>query len=264
MDSRAYILHLTSWRDTSVLMDVLCRERGRLRVAARGIKGKKRSPMAGVLRAFVPLHIQLNQRRDYYYLTDADALAPAWSLPGDAALCALYCNELLLRLLPEHDGHDSLFDCYERSLQALSVAAADEAQSGPVLRTFEWALLSELGYGIALDCDETGNTLLPDRRYQVHPEHGILPVEAAQTGFLGSDLLAFADHNWTHQPSEAKRLLRLLLAAHLGTKPLQTRELWRARQVLKQLADEPVATGDAALLADDESACDTATIVQNK
>ncbi|MFN4291647.1 MAG: DNA repair protein RecO [Permianibacter sp.] len=248
MDSRAYILHLTPWRDTSVLMDVLCRERGRLRVAARGIKGKKRSPMVGVLQAFVPLHIQLNQRRDYFYLTDADALAPAWPLPGDAALCALYCNELLLRLLPDHDGHDSLFDCYERSLQALSTAAADETQTASVLRRFEWTLLSELGYGIALDCDEAGNALLPERYYQVHPEHGILPADATQTGFLGSDLLAFANHNWVHQPSEAKRLLRLLLAAHLGTKPLQTRALWRARRVLKQLADEPVAAADTAPL----------------
>lgn len=264
MDSRAYILHLTPWRDTSVLMDVLCRERGRLRVAARGIKGKKRSPMAGVLQAFVPLHIQLNQRRDYFYLTDADALAPAWSLPGDAALCALYCNELLLRLLPERDGHDSLFDCYERSLQALSAAAADESQTGPVLRSFEWALLSELGYGIALDCDEAGNALAPACRYQVHPEQGILPADAAHVSFLGSDLLAYADHNWSHQPTEAKRLLRLLLAAHLGTKPLQTRELWRARQVLKQLADEPVVAADAGCRVEEQAEPLAITTVVNK
>lgn len=253
MDSRAYILHLTPWRDTSVLMDVLCRERGRLRVAARGIKGRKRSPLAGLLQPFVPLHIQLNRRRDYYYLTDADALARPWSLVADAGLCALYCNELLLRLLPEHDGHDSLFDAYERSLQALSVAA-DEPQSARVLRTFEWTLLSELGYGIALDTDEDGVTLQPEQRYQVHPERGIHLADVQNGSFLGRDLLAFADHNWAQQPAEAKRLLRQLLASHLGPKPLQTRELWRARQVLKQLADEGAAAAASELGAADAMA----------
>ena len=238
MDSRAYILHVKPWRDSSVLMDVFCRERGRLRVAARGIKGKKRSPLAGLLQPFVPLHIQLSRRHDYFYLNDADALAVAWALPADAGLCALYCNELLLRLLPEQDSHDSLFDCYERCLQALSEPTADEPQLAHVLREFEWALLTELGYGIALDCDETGDELRATGRYQVHAERGIHAAEVLNGSFLGRDLQAFAQHNWSHQPAEAKRLLRLLLAAHLGAQPLQTRELWRARQLLKQLADE--------------------------
>lgn len=239
MDSRAYILHVKPWRDSSVLMDVFCRERGRLRVAARGVKGKKRSPLAGVLQAFVPLHIQLNQRRDYYYLTDADALAVPWLLPADSALCALYCNELLIRLLPEQDGHPGLFDGYEQTLQQLSVQNGDEPATALSLRRFEWSLLTDLGYGIALDSDEEGCAIEPTVRYQVHPERGIHCADSITGSFAGADLLAWADHQWQQQPGEAKRLLRLLLAAHLGTAPLHTRELWRARQVLKQLADEP-------------------------
>ncbi len=241
MDSRAYILHVRPWRDTSVLMDVFCRERGRLRVAARGVKGRKRSPLAGLLQAFAPLHIQLNRHHDYLYLTDADLLAPAWPLLADAGLCALYCNELLMRLLPEQDSHEALFDVYESSLQQLSHGAVDESQTAQVLRTFEWALLAELGYGIALETDEQGEPLRPGHRYQVHAERGIFVADMPTGSFLADDLLAFAAHNWSHQPVEAKRLLRLLLAAHLGPQPLHTRELWRARQVLKQLADEPVA-----------------------
>ena len=245
MDSRAYILHIKPWRDTSVLMDVFCRERGRLRVAARGVKGKKRSPLAGLLQAFVPLHIQLNRRHDYYYLTDADALAVAWTLPADSGLCALYCNELLLRLLPEQDSHEALFDCYERSLQQLSLGH-DELRTAAVLRAFEWALLTDLGYGIALDMDAQGDALQPDWRYQVHVEHGIYRADSLTGSFLGGDLLAFAAHNWAQQPAEAKRLLRLLLAAHLGPEPLHTRELWRARQVLKQLADDTATVAASA------------------
>lgn len=238
MDSRAYVLHLKPWRDTSILMDVFCRDRGRLRVAARGIKGKKRSPLAGTLQAFVPLQIQLNQRRDFFYLVDADTLAPAWPLPADSGLCALYCNELLLRLLPEQDGHEALFDSYEHCLQQLGQHAGNDARSANVLRVFEWALLTELGYGIALGYDENGAPLQPGQRYQVHTERGISINNLDSGSYLADDLLAFADHNWQHQPAEAKRLLRALLAAHLGPEPLHTRELWRARQVLKQLADE--------------------------
>ncbi len=245
MDSRAYILHVRPWRDTSVLMDVFCRERGRLRVAARGVKGRKRSPLAGLLQAFVPLHIQLSRHHDYFYLSDAEPLAPAWSLPADAGLCALYCNELLMRLLPEQDSHEALFDGYESSLQQLSQdqICSDqlvESLTAVVLRKFEWMLLVDLGYGIALETDEHGEPLQRGSRYQVHAERGIFVAETAASSFLADDLLAFADHNWAHQPGEAKRLLRLLLAAHLGPQPLHTRELWRARQVLKQLADEPL------------------------
>lgn len=239
MDSRAYILHVKPWRDSSVLMDVFCRERGRLRVAARGVKGKKRSPLTGLLQAFVPLHIQLNQRRDYYYLTDADALAVPWLLPADSSLCALYCNELLIRLLPEQDGHPDLFDLYEQTLQRLSVQSGDESATALTLRQFEWALLTDLGYGIALDSDEEGQAVSSAMRYQVHPERGIHCAESSPGSFAGADLLAWAEQRWQQQSQEAKRLLRLLLAAHLGATPLHTRELWRARQVLKQLADEP-------------------------
>ncbi|NQD37361.1 DNA repair protein RecO [Permianibacter sp. IMCC34836] len=239
MDARAYILHVKPWRDTSVLLEVFCRERGRLRVAARGVKGKRRSPIAGLLQAFIPLHLQLNASRDYLYLQDAEALAPGWPLSPDIALCALYCNELLLRLLPEQDSHPQLFDDYERSLQLLALSQGDDSVIANCLRQFEWALLSELGYGIALDCDEQGEPVRAGQCYRVDADIGIIGSAPVAGGFSGDDLLAFADHNWPANPTEAKRLLRLLLAAHLGSEPLHTRELWRARQVLKQLADEP-------------------------
>lgn len=242
MDARAYILHLKPWRDTSVLLDVFCRERGRLRVAARGVKGKKRSPLSGLLQAFIPLHLQLSRSGDYLYLTDADALATPWTLTPNTSLCALYCNELLLRLLPEQDSQPQLFDAYERSLQLLSLHHAEEAGTAVCLRQFEWALLIELGYGIALDCDDQGAAVVAGTRYQVNADSGISAAAATITAtgsFAGDDLLAWRDHNWHIHPTEAKRLLRLLLAAHLGTEPLHTRELWRARQVLKQLVDEP-------------------------
>lgn len=263
MDSRAYLLHSRPWRETSVLLDVFCHERGRLRVAARGIKGKRRSPLTGVLQAFTPLHLQLNLSRDYYYLTDAEPLAPAWPLAVDSSLCALYCNELLMRLLPERDSHPTLYDHYERTLQQLSQAGGRDPATAICLREFEWLLLTELGYGIALDCDETGAALQRGARYRLDVERGIYrgtrgasetkgSSEAGAPGgtndpnesrdpdsFAADDLLAFAAHNWAQQPQEAKRLLRQLLAAHLGPEPLHTRELWRSRQVLKQLVDDP-------------------------
>lgn len=173
----AVTLHVRPYRETSVLLDTWLREQGRYAVIARGVRvaGKARrhaelSPLALNLLELAGSGAVLSLRSH-----DTQRQFP---LSGPLALrSALYLNELLLRLLPEHDPHPDLFDQYIDTLGDWSAhpewTAIDYACC---LRRFECALLDELGYGLVWDMTVDGEALDPDASYQVDPEQGVLPT----------------------------------------------------------------------------------------
>jgi DNA repair protein RecO (recombination protein O) len=149
----------------------------------------------------------------------------AW-LEGEALFSGLYLNELLIRLLPAEDPHPGVFEHYAATLSALAEGRALE----PLLRSFEWRLLDDLGYGFALDADVNGEPLAADGMYRLQVDAGLERVYLLQPGlFQGAELLAMAEADWTAPGalSAAKRLMRQALAVHLGGKPLVSRELFR-------------------------------------
>jgi len=229
----AYVLHSRPWKETSLLLDVFSAELGNLRVAARGVKGKKRSPLTGLLQPFQLLSITVNRSHDYYYLQRADLQTPAPILKGNASLCALYCNELLQRLLPEQDPHLSIFAAYQQTLEQLSEGETLD----PALRQFEWHLLNELGY--AIDCVSTrdGQSVVAENYYRVHEDGVTLAASRDNTCFSGGALLAIANEQWRQSAREIKQIFRQLLSNHLGNKPLQSRELWLAKIRLQSLVE---------------------------
>ena len=65
--------------------------------------------------------------------------------------------------------------------------------------------------------------------YRWQADSGFLPIGHWQPGaFLGSELLAMADADWSTPGAlaAAKRLMRQALAPHLGGRPLVSRELF--------------------------------------
>ena len=148
-------------------------------------------------------------------------------MTGKILSCGFYLNELLLRLLPEHDPHPGVFAAYERSLARLAEGEhLDEA-----LRFFELALLQEIGYGLLLDCDaESGAAIRPECHYDYRVEQGpVASAPGAQT-LRGATLLGLRDGllPGPAETGEAKRLMRRLINHHLGGRPLKSRELFAA------------------------------------
>ena len=78
-------------------------------------------------------------------------------LAGRGLMCGFYLNELLLRLLPRDDPHETLFDFYAEALRALSLGG----EQAPILRSFEKRLLAELGYAPLLERKPTGAPIEP-------------------------------------------------------------------------------------------------------
>jgi DNA repair protein RecO (recombination protein O) len=217
----AYVLHSRPYRENSALVDFITPQ-GRLRAVLRSAKGKAGS----LARPFVPLDVEFRGRGELKNVGRMEGAGIAAWLEGEALFSGLYLNELLIRLLPAEDPHPGVFEHYAATLTALAEGRALE----PLLRSFEWRLLDDLGYGFALDADVNGEPLAADGMYRLQVDAGLERVYLLQPGlFQGAELLAMAEADWTAPGalSAAKRLMRQALAVHLGGKPLVSRELFR-------------------------------------
>lgn len=220
-----FVLHQRPFRDTSLLLEVLSRDHGRVGLVARGARGP-RSRMKGVLQPFRPLLLSWQLRGELGTLTAAenDTAAPAAFPGGETLLGLYYLNELLLRLTARLDPHPGLYPGYARAVAAL----AARAPLAPELRRFEKRLLDVLGYGPELRFDAAGQPIDPDRAYSYLPESGLAPCREDATGALrGASLLALAADEFPdgRALADARRLLRAALDVHLEGRPLKTREL---------------------------------------
>lgn len=228
----AYILHSRPYRDSSLILEVFCAEYGRLSLVSKGARRRSRGgSSAALLQPFVPLLLSFTGRSEMKTLTQVEAAGTSLALRGDRLFSAMYLNELLMRLLHRHDPHPRLFASYGSALADLTEAGAVEA----ILRRFELGLLDELGYRLSLAEDGlSGEGIEPGGWYHYHPDYGLvagLPdSDPARPAYAGADLLALARGEFEGPASTtARRLLRQVLALHLGDAPLKSRDLFRGR-----------------------------------
>lgn len=224
-DQPAYLLHHRPFRDTSLLLDVFTRDHGRIALVARGARSQK-SKLKGILRPFLPLRIAWQARTDLGTLTGAELDGRPITLTGDALLSGYYVNELQLNFLHRHDPQPEAFQAYAETIASL----VGKASPAPQLRTFEIELLKLLGYGLNLDHDAvSGASLEAERCYEFRPDQGPVAVsrESGKRVFRGDQLLAIGAGNFDDPEilSAASRLLRDVIAHHLGGKELKSRKV---------------------------------------
>lgn len=218
----AFVLHARPWRETSLLVEVLTRDHGRVGLVARGLSGPKRHALRAALQPLQHLRIDFLPRGELARLLNAEAQDAAPLLAGDSLMAAFYVNELLLRLLPRGDVSPEVFALYGR----VRVELADARALAWNLRRFERDLLELLGYGlpwnIAGDSDESVHAAT---RYRLDPERGpVADPNRAEGSVSGAALLALAADEEPDAASLAElRLgLREVLAAHLGATGLRS------------------------------------------
>ena len=222
-----FVLHTYPYKETSLIAEAFTRHFGRVALLARGAR-RPRSAMRGVLLSFQELSLSWSASAELGTLVRAEWSSGLRPLRGRGLMCGFYLNELLLRLLPREDPHETLFDYYSESLRRLS-AAADQA---PVLRSFERRMLAELGYAPVLDRDASSRPIEPGRQYVYEPDRGPVAVNGARGGDLlvsGQTLLDVAadDYARSETRDEARALMRALIAERLHGKELHTRAVLR-------------------------------------
>jgi DNA repair protein RecO (recombination protein O) len=226
----SFVLHAHPYRETSLILDVLSRDHGRLAMVARGAR-RPRSALRGVLLAFVPLEISWFGSGEVRTLMKAEWLGGQALLTGSALLCGYYLNELLLRLTPREDPHPALFDHYRQTLRALSSQASAE----PLLREFEVVLLRELGYAIRT-LSEDDRPLESSAEYTYFADRGPVPAreDSALPKLTGAELIAISQCQFDSPRTlaKAKILMRYLINHHLGGASLQSRRVFMELQEL--------------------------------
>ena len=224
----AYVLHARPYRDTSLLLDLLTRDFGRITAVARGVrqaKGHKRQ----LLNSFHRLLVNWQGKSELKLITGYETDQHHLHLQGNYLYSGFYLNELLVRLLPEHDVISELFSTYEATLDALHRSMDIE----PLLRDFEFLLLRGLGYGLEFGYDcRTGNPVSPDAFYTCDIQEGFYSIATGlDTHWYipGKTLLEIAAGNYAAPETRraAKHLARLLLKPLLGYKPLKSRDLFK-------------------------------------
>ncbi len=229
-EQSAFVLHSYPYRETSLVLEVLSREHGRVALVARGAR-RPRSALRGLLMAFQPLSLSWFGKHELRTLHSAEWQGGQPQLRGTALLCGFYLNELLINLMARDDPHERLFDYYQMTLQRL----AHEDNHAATLRCFEKHMLQELGYALLLEQEAgTGQPINPAMRYRYVVERGAMSekVAAAQDEAQGLPVLgktlqdmAADDYSDALSAQQSKQLMRLLLNHHLAGKPLHTREL---------------------------------------
>lgn len=229
-----FVLHARPWRETSLLVEVLSANHGRIGLLARGLRGSRSQPLRAALQPLQSIRFDAVQRGELAQLRAAEALDAAPRLTGEAMMAGFYLNELTLRLTPRDDPQPDLFAAYARTRERLR---AGEPLAW-TLRRFERDLLDALGLGFEWSVDGDGEPIDPAARYRLDPEHGPRRLlsdrgQADRSGAAtGRGLL---DLGADRQPGNAdlpglRRAMRGVLAHHLGPRGLKSWEMFGGLQ----------------------------------
>ncbi|KJV33218.1 DNA repair protein RecO [Luteibacter yeojuensis] len=220
----AFVLHARPYRETSLLVECLTRDLGRIGVVARGVRNERARSQRAQLEPFQRIALDLLLKGELATMRAAEPAGPSRRLIGDAGLAGLYLNELVVRLTGRQDPNPELFDHYERTLGRM---AAGEPL-GWTLRRFERDMLDALGYALQLDVDALdGEPLDPTATYVYDPESGASPGRRGDAHALrGADLIALAADTPPDTAGLAalRRMMRKVITFHLGGGELKA---WR-------------------------------------
>jgi DNA repair protein RecO (recombination protein O) len=231
----AYVLHSYPFRETSLIVEVFSRDFGRMALLARGAR-RPRSAIRGLLMAFQPIEVAWSGKGEVLTLMKVEWQGGQPLLAGEALFCGYYLNELLMHLLPREDAHEHLFERYGEMLARLAIHATGQEREAD-LRSFEKALLQELGYGLTLDRDSAGEAVSPEAWYSYRMEQGPVRLEHAEAAsqvVRGKTLLDLDAEDYTdpRTRNEAKALMRTLMAYYLAGVELETRKIFKELQEL--------------------------------
>jgi DNA repair protein RecO (recombination protein O) len=222
----AFVLRAQSYKETSLLVDIFSRDHGRQKLIARGAKSGK-SSKAAQLQPFAELSLGWQGKSDLKNLTEIDTTPSLLANPA-YLVYGMYLNELLFYLLREADPHENLFDVYRSTLGELQSEDAIE----PLLRKFEFGLLTELGYSIELYTDIDGAPVLADAQYSYLPDAGFRREYTQIAGLIPGQAIEDLAENGL-QSRAALKVAKILCRCHLDLL-LAGRELKSRRWLLSE------------------------------
>ncbi|MEL6818286.1 MAG: DNA repair protein RecO [Pseudomonadota bacterium] len=161
-----FIIGTRKHGETSLIVELMTRERGRHLGLVRGGRSRKQQP---VLQPGNRVEVNWRARLDEHLGTYTAELLESHAARLMETAHGLNGIQLIgghLRLLPERDPHPALFDALTVLLEHINTPML----SGPLMVRFELQLLEELGFGLNLrECAGSGRT---DELVYVSPKSG--------------------------------------------------------------------------------------------
>ncbi len=218
-DQPAFILHRRDYSNSSLILELLTADFGRVGLVAKG--ARKRRDVG----SFQPGYRLAVGWRGHGELKTLSAIdSRRIDVPADCYLPLLYINELLLALTRRFDPLPGLFERYQYLLLSFGREDLETA-----LRRFEIELLGALGLMPALDRTIDGEALQPRASYRLDPAAGLLAVAdsapGAETGALWNGIAALRFDDAAVRDA-ARRALRQIIDSNLAGRELQSRKLY--------------------------------------
>ncbi|MFN3786453.1 MAG: DNA repair protein RecO, partial [Thiothrix sp.] len=144
----------------------------------------------GMLEPLRRLEVRWQGKGEVFTLAQAEEMR-RYPLQGAGLIRAIYANELLLRVLWQHQPQPELFTRYQQLLQHLL-----DVTNLLALPLFELEVLANAGYVLNLWHDDAaGDIIRSTQRYRFRPEHGLYPdgMDAKGVPISGKLLIALRE-----------------------------------------------------------------------
>jgi len=219
-DQPAYILHRRDWQNSSLILDLLTLDHGRLSLLA---KGGKRNKLQALFQPFHQLMVSWSGRGELKTLTSVDGVAVP--VGEEQYLPMLYVNELIIAFMPVQESSAELFQLYHDLLYA-----ADQDFSEVHLREFEYSFMRLLGYlpdtGVEA---HSGETIDKSQFYHFIASSGFVTCDENEKNSIVGELIIA----WNLGLYEDRRVLQLaktvmrcIIDFNLHGKTLKSRDIY--------------------------------------
>jgi DNA repair protein RecO (recombination protein O) len=220
-DQAAFLLHRREYQNSSLILELFTRDFGRMSLIARGARKRR-----DVSHFQIANRLQLGWtgRSELKLLTHIESRS--LQVTESCLIAVFYLNELLIYLLPKQDAYADLFELYQSTLLQL-----DKESLEPLLRNFEFKLLTSLGLMPALDIESAGGQPVEESSsYQINPSNGLCRAhEHDKNTFTAEQLFAIqrGDFSALSTLQAAKRLMRTIIDFNLQGRALQSRLIYQ-------------------------------------
>ena len=220
-DQPAYLLHRRDWKNTSIILDLLTQDFGRISVLA---KAGRSSRSKSLYQPFCRLSLSWSGRSDLKTLTGIDGTEIRVS--EHLYLPLLYINELICAYLPGHEAMPELFYLYDKLLER-----ADQHFGESQLREFERSAMTLLGYMPDTTIEsESGKSIDPEKYYRFLPADGFVSVGSNETNaIVGKTIMDWNQRRYDKKPVLllAKIVMRSIIDFNLHGKRLKSRDIYQ-------------------------------------
>ena len=119
-DHNIYILHTYPFKETSLIVEALSENFGRISLLAKGAR-RPRSLLRGYLQPFQMIQATWSNVSDLKTLYNVEWNSKYLGLKNQALICGFYMNELIMKLLPKDESSNDFFHFYHQQLEDLSL-----------------------------------------------------------------------------------------------------------------------------------------------